>query len=141
MPQVDGVVHGRVTVDRRSRDHAAGSQGAPGLCQGPHSIGPVRQVVEVAQEEDRVLARVRDGQWACVAEPRAHPGQSRGTLDVARNGIQQFDRVAVGAQPLGVHAGAAARVQHARRHAGDAVRLWGRACSGSASDSCGAYDR
>nr|WP_264372931.1 hypothetical protein [Nonomuraea phyllanthi] len=112
---VDRVVHGRVAVDGRRRHHAPGPYGAPGLRQGPHPVGPLVQVVERAEQQHRVHARVRHGQVPGVAQPGRHPAQPRGVPHVERDRVEQLDLVAVGAQPLRVRAGPAADVEHPGR--------------------------
>ncbi|WTP05121.1 hypothetical protein OG719_26065 [Microbispora hainanensis] len=105
-------MHGRVAADRGGGHQPAGAHHAARLGQGGDPVGAVGQVIERAQQQDRVGARVRQGQVACVAQPRGHARQGPGPLDVERDRVEQFDLVAVGDQPLGVHPGAAADVEH-----------------------------
>ncbi len=108
-------MQGGVAADEGRGDQPARADGAAGLAQRADAVGALVQVVERAQQQCRVGRPVGDGQVAGVAQAGLHAGQRRGLLDVQRHGVDQLDVVARGGQPRGVHAGAAAHVEHLRR--------------------------
>ncbi len=102
-----------------------GAQDAPCLGQRPRAVGGLGQVVERAEREDGVGARVGEGQLAGVADPRRGDrraglrGGGRARLvDVQRHRVEQVDLVARARQRQRVGARGAADVEHDGRRGG-----------------------
>ncbi|GAA3147611.1 hypothetical protein GCM10020001_083640 [Nonomuraea salmonea] len=114
-PEAHAFVERGVPADEGSGHDPAGPDGAAGLAQRAQPVGALGQVVERAEQQHRVGIAVGDRQVASVAEAGGHAGQLRRLAHVQRHRVDHLDLVALGGQPFGVHAGAAAHVEHAGR--------------------------
>jgi hypothetical protein len=114
------VEEGSEPRDRGGGDHPARANHPAGLGQSGDSPGPLGEVVERTEHEDRVVRGVGLREAPGVPEGgREGPRRSlrrRGRLsDVKGNGIDEMDPVPHLGQPCCVRARAAANVQHRRR--------------------------
>jgi hypothetical protein len=118
-PLVEAVDRGREARDPGRGEHAAWPQHAARLDERAAAVGGVGEVIERAEREHRVGARVVERERAGVADPRARQrlaglprSRVAGLLDVQRHGIEQVRAVAALREPECVCAGAAAYVEH-----------------------------
>jgi len=105
--------------DAGREDEPAGLEHPTRLDERREPVGALGQVIERAQEQHGVHARVGLVEPARVADARAGDRVVRLTrrgparvLDVLREGVHQVDLVAERREPARVHAGAPAHVEH-----------------------------
>ena len=107
-----------VPGDDRGGDDAARAGDAAGLGEGTHPVGALSQVVERAEQQDRVVTAVVFGEAAGIAGGDREPAVGLRLLQVQRHRVDQVHLVAAVGEPGRVDPAPAADVQDARGRGG-----------------------
>ena len=110
------VQSGGIAADRGRHEDATRAKNAASLRQRPHPVGAIREVVQRAQQQRSVHARIQPAQRARITEGDARQaGHGPCLLDVQRYRIDQVNLMTLSRQRRGVSTGSAADVENDRR--------------------------